>query len=254
MEAERDLIVRQLAEKLRAYRRGAGRRGSAMTALMGELRARTGRSSQGFRVAEEVAHLDRVYGLTRRLQFEEGGDPMILAAASYVHDYRQVLERRTRALEHSPGTETVDDLIGETLATLDFPAELVSQVCDCVAFAGQDSLSGDALDANVEGRILHDANRLDALGAIGVARAFMFGGASGTPIWLEYTGVGTEGELVPTASIVHHFHETLLRLKDKMLTEAGRTFAEGRHDFMVLFLDALESERALTVGESYPPA
>lgn len=255
MEAERDLFARQLAEKLRAYRRNAERRGSAMASLMEAVQARTGVVIEGYRADSDLAHLDRVNGLAQQLRFEEGGDALILVAGSYVHDYRGMLERRREALESDVTVEVINELIAETLAAVDFPAELVSQVCDCIEFAGRDSFSEDAFHtASVEARILHDANNLDALGAIGVARAFMFGGAIGEPIWLQYTNVSAEGELVPSTSIVHHFHEKLLRLKDGMLTEAGRTLAETRHDFMVIFLDALEGERGLTVGESYPPA
>lgn len=235
VDAERDLAARQLAESLRAYRRGSGRQGSARRLVMGG--------------SHTLAHLDRVYGLTRRLQSEEGGDPLILAAASFVHDYRQ--RWRTRPEDHSHDRKAVGDLVRGTMAAVGFPAELVPRVCDCVEFAGQDSPSEDALDASIEARIVHDANILDALGAVGIARAFMFGETRGEPIWLQ-PGIGTVDEPVPSRPIVQYFHVKLLRLKDQMLTEAGRTLAEARHDFMVLFLDALESERAFALDESYP--
>ncbi len=77
-----------------------------------------------------------------------------------------------------------------------------------------------------EGRIVQDADRLDAMGAVGIARTFAYGGEKGRPL----------------KDSVSHFHEKLLLLKDMMNTEAGRALAEERHAFMLSFLEELEKE------------
>ena len=81
----------------------------------------------------------------------------------------------------------------------------------------------------IEGRIVQDADRLDALGAIGVARTFAYGGKHGRPL----------------QDSVNHFHEKLLRLKDMMNTETGRRLAEERHRFLEAFLREYEEETIL---------
>ncbi|MBR3017405.1 MAG: HD domain-containing protein [Clostridia bacterium] len=80
----------------------------------------------------------------------------------------------------------------------------------------------------IEGKIVQDADRLDAIGAVGIARAFAFGGEHGRSL---------------DASI-RHFHDKLLLLKDEMNTKAGREMAEKRHQYMVEFLDEFERETA----------
>ena len=79
-----------------------------------------------------------------------------------------------------------------------------------------------------EGRIVQDADRLDAMGAVGIARTFAYGGEKGRPL----------------KDSVLHFHEKLLLLRDTMNTGAGRALAEERHAFMQAFLEELEKETA----------
>lgn len=78
----------------------------------------------------------------------------------------------------------------------------------------------------LEGRIVQDADRLDAMGAVGIARTFAYGGEKGRPL----------------KDSVSHFHEKLLLLKDMMNTEAGKALAVERHAFMLSFLEELEKE------------
>ncbi len=78
----------------------------------------------------------------------------------------------------------------------------------------------------IEGKIVQDADRLDALGAIGIARTFAFGGNRGRPL----------------EASIDHFHEKLLLLKDLMNTSKAKELAESRHAFMELFLKELEVE------------
>jgi uncharacterized protein len=93
----------------------------------------------------------------------------------------------------------------------------------------------------VEGRVVQDADRLDAMGAIGIARTFAFGGNRGSPLHIpeedeERQGSGESG---PT---IAHFHEKLLHLRDRMKTKEGRRIAEERHRFMLAFLDRFHLE------------
>jgi uncharacterized protein len=88
-----------------------------------------------------------------------------------------------------------------------------------------------------EAQILQDADRLDAIGAIGIARCFTFGGWYGRSIWNpnEKPKIYTKFTKTKKSSITH-FYEKLLRLKDDMNTKTGRKIAEKRHKFMELYL------------------
>ena len=105
------------------------------------------------------------------------------------------------------------------------PEEEIRAVCriiDQVSFSKNRGLRPDSTEAC----IVQDADRLDAIGAVGIARTFAYGGSKGRDM----------------EDSVRHFHEKLLLLKDMMNTEAARKLAEIRHEFMLAFLEELENE------------
>lgn len=79
---------------------------------------------------------------------------------------------------------------------------------------------------SLEVRIVQDADRIDAIGAIGIARTFAYGGAKGFPLY---------GEKLDRRGVIHHFDEKLLKIYDLLSTEAGKRFAKTRHEFMKTF-------------------
>jgi len=97
-----------------------------------------------------------------------------------------------------------------------------------------------------EGRVVQDADRLDAIGAIGVARAFAYGGWKGQPLFEPGRDPvlhdSAEAYRTGAGSTVNHFHEKLLLLKDLMNTDAGRRIAEERHRFLETFLERFHAE------------
>lgn len=107
-------------------------------------------------------------------------------------------------------------------------------------------------DAGMTGHVrpeypVRDADMLDAIGAVGIARAFMFGGFLGEPMWIR-GGNNLEGVKIfshaKTTSVVHHFHEKLLEIEFEMLTPQGRMLAAERLDYMKEFIKKLMSEIA----------
>ncbi|HEX7963547.1 MAG TPA: HD domain-containing protein [Candidatus Saccharimonadales bacterium] len=101
---------------------------------------------------------------------------------------------------------------------------------------------------SLEGRLVQDADRLDAIGAIGVARVFTFGGAMGREMYdpnhkpHDIKTFEDYKNQVKDNTSVNHFYEKLLLLKDRMNTDAGRRFAQERHDYMERFLDEFYAE------------
>jgi uncharacterized protein len=95
----------------------------------------------------------------------------------------------------------------------------------------------------VEARVLHDADKLDAIGAIGVARAFAYGGHEGQRLWAEVPpgyqeSPATRSQHTP----VHEYRLKLVKIQDRLLTASARRLARERHEYMVAFFERLERE------------
>ena len=99
---------------------------------------------------------------------------------------------------------------------------------------------------SIDGKIVRDADRLDALGAIGIARTFQFAGHFGEPMWTEmnmpFESIQMNEIDKYDASAIKHFYEKLLKLKDLMHTSTGMQLAEERHTFMIQFLKQFLNE------------
>jgi uncharacterized protein len=130
------------------------------------------------------------------------------------------------------------DMARELLAG--HPAERVEAVAQ--AIAAHRFRAGPA-PQTLEAKVLHDADKLDAIGAIGVARAFAYGGFEGQRLWAEVPpdyeeSQATRHEHTP----VHEYHMKLSKIKGRLLTESARRLANGRHAFMVTFFEHLDLE------------
>lgn len=193
-------------------------------------------------VAHDLPHLDRVHGLAQTLLAREGGDPVVVGAAAYVHDFHRILEKRTG---NPVRPEAAAEPIVAVLRAAGMPPALTEAVVTCVACTDVYAFAAEppvVAERPVEGRVVRDADVLDALGAVGIARAFMYGGALGEPLWAPDAQVQDRYREGPTASVVHHFHEKLLRLQDDMWTATGAELARERTAYMRQFLDRLEAE------------
>ena len=118
----------------------------------------------------------------------------------------------------------------------------IVDIIESVSFSGGHEKEAQTIEA----KIVRDADRLDAIGAVGIARTFAFGGAKGRKLynWSESARVNmTEQEYrTKETSSVTHFYEKLLLLKDLMVTETGKKLALQRHEFMLAFIDQLKIE------------
>ena len=124
--------------------------------------------------------------------------------------------------------------------------EVVRHVCDIVRTLSFKGAAVPTPMATIEGKVVQDADRLDAIGAIGIARTFAYGGAQGQPMY-DPDKAPRENADFDTyqrsdSSTVNHFHEKLFLLKDRMNTESARRLAAGRHSYMKSFLDRFLNE------------
>ena len=212
-------------------------RADALEALRTTVRAMFGHDV----VAHDLGHLERVERNAERLLETEAGDPFVIGAACLLHDLHRILERDRG---HHVAPEQADVEVRRLLEAQGIDPSTIAHVCACIHATERYRCAGDLIDAcamSAEARIVRDADMLDALGAVGVARAFMFGGRLGEPLWAPGP-IGASFQHGHTTSVVHHFHEKLLHLHKEMLTDAGRHMALERTRLMRDYLDALRRE------------
>jgi uncharacterized protein len=163
-------------------------------------------------------HVERVWRNSQAIGQEEGADLTVVELAALLHDIAD--------WKFHGGDEAIGPRMArEWMASQHVPAETIEHVCDIIAKLSFKGAGVKTDMPSLEGAIVQDADRLDAIGAIGVARAFSYGGHAGRAIYKNNKG--------PT---INHFYEKLLLLKDRMNTRTGRRLAAQRHEFMEQFL------------------
>ena len=179
-------------------------------------------------------HIERVYNNARHIASLEKADPLVVALGALLHDIAD-------SKFHNGDEEIGPRLAKEYLQQQQVDSEVIEHVVkiiENVSFKGG-KVSRDF--SSIELDIVQDADRLDALGAIGIARTFNYGGFKGRALYdpqippnLDMTKEEYKASTAPT---INHFYEKLLLLKDRMNTRTGREMAEERHRFMEVFLD-----------------
>ena len=174
-------------------------------------------------------HVLRVLKLARQIHARQvEGDRLVIELAALLHDVGDA--------KFHGGRERSGELTREILGELDVSGETIEHVADIV-----DRIpfrkNVDPSTLCIEGKIVQDADRLDALGAIGIVRTIEYGAELGQPFWSPDPSVTKTG--------VGHFHEKLFKLKSLMNTAPAREMAEDRERFMRLFLKQflLESDQ-----------
>ncbi|WP_090083938.1 HD domain-containing protein [Lentibacillus persicus] len=169
-------------------------------------------------------HMKRVARMARFIAVKEGSDLFICEAAGWVHDVgdKKLFSNRSKALEQ----------LNHFLRSIDCTATDINAIREAV---DNISFSRGKIPASIEGKIVQDADRLDAIGAIGVARTFSFGGAKGQLLWHD-----SEEKRQNTS--IQHFYDKLLYLKGLMHTRTAKQIAEQRHRFMEMYLQQFLNE------------
>ncbi|MGE7998879.1 HD domain-containing protein [Lysinibacillus sp. NPDC093190] len=187
-----------------------------------------------FDASHDFQHIERVYQNALMILFTEPeADAEVVKIAVLLHD---VSDKK-----YTDSKEQENKLI----ADLPLSEEKKQHIRDCIA---QVSFNGgnEQEATSIEAKIVRDADRLDAIGAIGIARTFAFGGAKGRKLYDKEedarTDMTEEEYRNKNTSSVTHFYEKLLLLKDLMITEKGKQMANERHQFMVQFLEQLQNE------------
>lgn len=181
-------------------------------------------------------HIHRVRNMAVHLAEKEGGDLFLIEMAALLHDLD---DWKLGNGENTSKTKS-------WLKQIDIKkndAEKIEEIIEQVSFKGA---GVETKAESLEAQIVQDADRLDAIGAIGIARTFAYGGNKGR--LLHHPDIDPqlhdsfEEYKKTTAPTINHFYEKLLLLKDRMNTKAAQEIAEERHDFMENFLAQFFSE------------
>lgn len=183
-------------------------------------------------------HTVRVYRIATEIAKQEYADVNIVQLAALLHD---VDDKKLSPETHATKKNAVDFMTANGV-----DADIINIVCkiiDEVSFAGTDSV----VPSTIEGKCVQDADRLDAIGAIGIARTFAYGGSRGRKIYdpdiKPRIGMSKEEyEKNMNSTSINHFYEKLLLLKDMMNTTAGKKMAEHRQAVMQEFLNEFLAE------------
>ncbi|MFD1510958.1 HD domain-containing protein [Lacimonas salitolerans] len=219
-----------------------------MSALRQDLRAIAARE-MAQDSAHDLAHLDRVWANAGAIAAAEGGADMdVLCAATYLHDL-------VNLPKDSPDRAQASRLAAQAAAPY---LEALGMGLGQIA-AAQHAIEAHSFSAGIppetpEAAILRDADRLDALGAIGIARAFAVSGALGRSIHAPDDPFATARALDDSTFAIDHFAAKLLRLPDGMLTVTGRAIAQTRAATMRRFLGELAGEIGAAPPDHWPGA
>jgi uncharacterized protein len=190
---------------------------------------------EGDSSGHDVYHTFRVHDLARTICSHEGGDEDIIRLAALLHD---VDDRKLFGNSRFQNARSFMDAESVPIEDQIFICDIIEQI----SFKGKDSVTPSTL----EGKIVQDADRMDAIGAIGIARAFAYGGSKGRAIYIPgdrpKEDMSEEEYFRNQGTSVNHFYEKLLLLKDMMNTETAKRMAQARHDYMVGYLEEFMSE------------
>lgn len=183
-------------------------------------------------------HVDRVRRNAMHIcKQEKAGDSFIIEMSALLHDISD--EKLNESAEK--GEAKLESFL-QTISILDAEKNHIKQIIASISYKG-----GRKTDlATVEAEIVQDADRLDAIGAIGIARAFAYGGKIGQPIYDPNIKIREEMSLEEyrkgKSTSIHHFYEKLLKLKDLLNTETAKRMADSRQQMMESFLEQFYQE------------
>ena len=185
--------------------------------------------------SHDYQHIERVYKNAETiLQSEPQADVQIVRLAVLLHDVSDAKYTQTKEAE---------ERILQKLDLTDEQRQHIRDIIASVSFNGGNELQAKTIEA----KIVRDADRLDAIGAVGIARTFAYGGAKGRKLYDDAeearANMSVEQYRTKSTASVTHFYEKLLLLKDLKKKKKGKQMAEERHAFMVSFLEQLQKER-----------
>jgi uncharacterized protein len=186
--------------------------------------------------AHDLGHILRTATLAQNLALEEGADQEVCLAAALLHDLVYLPKNHPQSSKTAQMAAELVPIWCRETPGLEDKAEAVA------AAVASHSWSGGGRPTTLEAAVVQDADRLEALGAIGVARVFATGGSFGSALWHPLDPWARNRDLNDKAWTLDHFEKKLLKLVGLMKTPAGRRLGEARQRTMEAYLEALRLE------------
>ena len=189
------------------------------------------------RTGHDWSNIERVVNTTQTIAQAEGADLFICEAAALLHDVidDKIVKDPAVALKELKEFLTSIELTSEQI-------DAIESIITRMSFKNHK----EQQELSLEGKVVQDADRLDAIGAIGIARVMCYSGSTGRPI--HRPELKPREELTPEeyrngeSTAIMHFYEKLLKLKELMNTDYGRELAKGRHAFLEMYLEQFYEE------------
>lgn len=184
-------------------------------------------------------HIERVTRMALRLAQEERADLHVTELAALLHD---IADWKFAGGDHLAGSRAAR----QWLHSLKVEVATIDHVCEIIDGLSFKGAGVKTPMRTLEGQCVQDADRLEAIGAIGVARAFAYGGHKGQPMHdpekPPQSHATFEAYKKNDGTTINHFYEKLLLLKDRMNTASGKRLAAARHAYLVQFLEQFLAE------------
>lgn len=184
-------------------------------------------------------HIERVYKSSLSINAAEKADALVVALAALLHD---IADPKFHNGDEAIGPQKAEAFLQSIGVAIDTIVH-VKRIIENMSFKNSFDKEGFS---SPELQVVQDADRLDAIGAIGIARTFTYGGFKNRVLYdpaikpvTEHTKESYKNTTAPT---INHFYEKLLLLKDRMNTETGKALAVKRHEFMLSYLDQFFAE------------
>ena len=182
-------------------------------------------------------HTLRVYNMAMKIAEKEGADLTIVGLSALLHDVddRKLSPATSKNKDNAVIFLTENDVDNMTI-------QHIVKIIDEISYVGKDSV----VPATIEGMCVQDADRLDAIGAIGIGRAFAYGGSHNRymhhPDIKPKIDMSAEEYRQSNSTTINHFYEKLFNLKEMMNTDTAKTLAKGREEYMRAFVDTFMAE------------
>ncbi len=202
-----------------------------------EIREFAARCFSNARGSHDWDHTERVYNLCMHIGRVEGADLEVLEIAAYLHDVGRSYEDESKgAVCHA---EKGAEMARELLSKHPISDEQKANIIHCIR---SHRFRGDHQPESLEAKVLFDSDKLDAIGAVGIARAFLFAGEVGAKLHNPYIEPEDTEPYGEEDTGYREYKLKLSRIKERMLTGEGRRMAEERHTFMEMFFQRLTEE------------
>lgn len=191
------------------------------------------------RSGHDFYHVERVAKIAAKLAEQEGvSDTLIIETASYLHD---VIDDKIVA-----DVDTEKESLKKFLKELDFSADNIQEIFEIIEnISFSQEIEKGKANLTIAGQIVQDADRIDALGAIGILRTAYYGGHTQSPLYdpnIQPQEFKSKQDYRKKSTVINHFYEKLFKLPSTMNTQAGKMEAQRRKAFMKNFLETFYAE------------